>query len=411
MPGSLTLAALRGSFGTWVYYVCIVPVAEIGARVRYAEEIHPDKALSALIQRRLTGKRAKHIAEYLSNTPDRFFNSLVLATYGGSPEWLEIGNFRAPSDPSRLRLLSEQAQEGIGFLMLSGKERIFALDGQHRLAGIRQATSEDLDFGDDTLPVVLVAHRNDAAGRRRTRRLFTTLNKTAVPVQKLDIIALDEDDAMAIVARRLVENDSAFRDPRTAVISSLSMPVANKTALMTIATLYDVLKILFLHEIGKRSDRTLRFNRPPDARLDHFHELATDYFSALATAFKAVADVRTAEDPRAVTRKHRSASGGHILFRSIGLENFTRTVVAFADERELTIPQAVAKLRAMPVDISAPPYRGVIWDPARGVIVPRGKPLLRRLMFHMAGLGSDSKLLADYKEVAGTRVRLPAKIA
>lgn len=410
MPSSLTLAALRGTFGTWVYYVCIVPVGEIGARVRFAEEVHPDKALSELIQRRLTGKRAKHIADYLSNTPDRFFNSLVLATYGGSPEWLEIGNFRAPNDPSRLRLLSEQAQEGVGFLMLSGKERIFALDGQHRLAGIRQAMSEELDFGEDTLPVVLVAHRSDAAGKQRTRRLFTTLNKTAVPVQKLDIIALDEDDAMAIIARRLVENDLPFRDPRTAVISSLSMPVGNQTALMTIATLYDVLKILFLHEIGKRSDRTLRFNRPADAQLDHFHKLATDYFSALAKAFKPVADVRTVANPSAVTKKHRNASGGHILFRSIGLENFTRTVVAFAEEHGLTIPQTVANLKAMPTDLSAAPYRKVIWNPARGVMIPRGKSLSRRLMFHMAGLGGDPKLLADYKDAAGARARLPATI-
>lgn len=36
--------------------------------------------------------------------------------------------------------------------------------------------------------------------RERTHRLFTTLNKSAKPVAKADIIALDEDDTMAIIA-------------------------------------------------------------------------------------------------------------------------------------------------------------------------------------------------------------------
>lgn len=410
MPTSLTLPALRGTFGSWVYYVSTVPVAEIGSRVRFAEEVHPDKALSELIQRRLEGKRAKYIAEYLRSTPDRFFNSLVLATYAGSPEWLEIGNFRAPGDPSKLDLLSDQAREGLGFLMLSGREKIFALDGQHRLAGIKKAQEDSVDFGDDVLPVVLVAHATDRVGKQRTRRLFTTLNKTAVAVQKLDIIALDEDDAMAIVTRRLVETDPAFKAPRTAVISSLSMPVANQTAFLTIATLYDVLKVIFMYDIGKRSDRTLRFNRPTDDRLDHLTKLATEYFAAVAKAFKPVSDVRTSADPSSITRANRNVNGGHVLFRSIGIENFTRTVVAYADARGVTLPQAVAKLRGMPMDISAAPYRKVIWDPGRGAIIVRGKPLARRLMFRMAGLTGDSTLSADYREAAGSGATLPAKV-
>jgi DNA sulfur modification protein DndB len=408
--GPLTLAALRGSFGTWIYYTCNVPVAEISARVRYANEVHPDRALSELIQRRLTGARARHISDYLASTPERFFNSLVLATYGGSPEWLEIGNFRAPGDPSRLQLLTDQAQEGIGFLMLNGKEKIFALDGQHRLAGIKAAIADEVDFGEDVLPVILVAHRNDAAGKRRTRRLFTTLNKTAVPVQKLDIIALDEDDAMAIIARRLVETDPAFRAPRTAVISSLSMPVANRTALITIATLYDLLKILFVHETGKRSDRGLRFIRPSDARLEELYAAATSYFAALASAFRPIAAVRTAQDPTTVTTKNRSATGGHVLFRSIGIESFTRTAVALAEHEGITPSTAVSRLRKMPVDLASAPYSGVIWDPVRNTILTKGKPLARRLMLHMAGLPAGTGLLEDYREATQTRANLPARV-
>jgi DNA sulfur modification protein DndB len=61
----LVLPALRGSLGDWIYYSCLMPVSELGTRVKYAEEVHPDKALSQLIQRSLEGPRARHNAESL----------------------------------------------------------------------------------------------------------------------------------------------------------------------------------------------------------------------------------------------------------------------------------------------------------------------------------------------------------
>lgn len=240
----LVLPALRGSIGNWIYYSCLMSFSEISSRVRYAEEIHPDKALSQLIQRSLEGPRAKHIAGYLASTKERFFNSLVLATYGGSPNWLEVGDFRSTTSPEVVKLISENAMDSLGFLSLSGTEKIFAIDGQHRLAGIKRAMEDGLELTQEQVPVIVVGHKKDAAGMQRTRRLFTTLNKTAVPVRKRDIIALDEDDAMAITARRLVETDVAFRDPKIAVISSQNIPAGNRVCLTTISSLYDVLKHL-----------------------------------------------------------------------------------------------------------------------------------------------------------------------
>lgn len=265
-PGPLALPALRGAVGDWIYYSCLMPITEIALRVKYADEIHPDKALSELIQRSLEGPRAKHIAEYLT-TKERFFNSLVLATYGGSPDWLEVGNFKSSNNAEILKLVPEPSKDALGFLGLSGSEKIFAIDGQHRLAGIRRAIADGTDLSQEQAPVILVGHKKDAAGMQRTRRLFTTLNKTAVAVRKRDIIALDEDDVMAIVARRLVETNSSFQDPKIAVIGSQNIPVGNRICLTTISSLYDTLKLLFMFDLGQRTDRSLRFNRPSDERL------------------------------------------------------------------------------------------------------------------------------------------------
>jgi DNA sulfur modification protein DndB len=277
----LTLPCLRGTFGNWIYYAGIVPIREIVARVHFATEIHSSKALSDLIQRSLEGDRATKIAAYLNGNDERFFNSLVLATYDGSPEWYDVGNLRSSKNADVLDTMAEGSIDTLGLLRLEGSENIFALDGQHRLAGMKLALKSDETIADDLVPIILVGHATDAAGSKRTRRLFTTLNKTAVPVRKRDIIALDEDDVMAITARRMVEKDSGFKHPKIAVISSESMPATNQDSLITIAALYDLLKALFKHADSLASDYDLRFNRPDDKNLDRYHKVATDYFRAL----------------------------------------------------------------------------------------------------------------------------------
>jgi DNA sulfur modification protein DndB len=413
---ALILAALRGHFGDWTYYACLMPLSEVAARVDYAHEVHPDKALSALIQRRLEGARARQIAKYLVDTEQRFFNSLVLATYGGTPEWFEVGNFKATTRVEILSQISDVAQESLGFLRLSREARIFAVDGQHRLAGIKRAISDSTELEGEQIAVLFVAHKTTKAGLQRTRRLFTTLNKMAVPVQKSDIIALDEDDAMAIIARRLVETNPNFKDPKIAVISSLNIPVSNRVCLTNISSLYDILRQLFMFDIGQRTDRGLRFNRPSDERLDHFHDVATSYFSALSSVFTPISRFFSAGNPGAVTEKYRGPHGGDLLFRSLGLEIFTKTAIEYSRARDLQLTESVKRLGAIPTDLAERPYRGVIWDSERHKVIVTGKQLAQRLLRHMVGLPGDSVALAeDYnralgRDLSGPAARLPGRV-
>ena len=345
-------------------------------------------------------------------------NSLVLATYGGSPEWLEVGDFRSTTKPEILKQISERALDTIGFLRLLGSEKIFAVDGQHRLAGIKRALDEGVQIGHDQVPIILVGHKKTAAGLQRTRRLFTTLNKTAVPVRKRDIIALDEDDAMAIVTRGLVETNSSFRDPKIAVIASQNIPVANRVCLTTISSLYDILKLLFMFDIGQRSDRSLRFNRPADERLAQYEKLATDYFSELGKAFKPIGDLFKSTNPAAITEFHRGPEGGHLLFRPIGLDMFTRTVIEIARQKDVNLQKAVQLLKTIPTDLARAPYRSVIWDPARRTMIPSGKVLARDLVRYMVGLqdrGGEQELVERYRISQGAdpndeTIKLPRKI-
>lgn len=205
----LILPALRAKMGNWVYYVTFLQMGEIAKRIELAEDIHPSSTLKEMIQRQITD-RADPIAEYLLNQPQRFFNSLIVGVYGGSPNWCElaIGTNRL-FDSESLPLYLEGA---LGILQLDGRETLFAIDGQHRVEGIKKALEEDKDLKTDEVSVIFVAHRTEDEGMERTRRLFTTLNRHAKPVQKSEIIALDEDDTIAIITRGLVEKYPLFSD-------------------------------------------------------------------------------------------------------------------------------------------------------------------------------------------------------
>ena len=199
----LILPALRGVMGNWVYYSCLMQLGELSARIRFADEVHTHQGLSEMIQRSIDETRTKEIADYIRLQPQRFFNSLVVAVYGGEPNWHALFNVRNIGADPILEKLQPETIESVGFLTLEGDEKLFALDGQHRLAGIKEIKDRGYQPAiDDEVSLILVAHEQSAEGLVRTRRLFTTLNKTGRKVTKGDIIALDEDDVMAICVRR-----------------------------------------------------------------------------------------------------------------------------------------------------------------------------------------------------------------
>ena len=55
----IVLPALRGIMGDWIYYSCLMDIEELSKRVRYAEEVHSNKLLSGMIQRRLEEAAAR----------------------------------------------------------------------------------------------------------------------------------------------------------------------------------------------------------------------------------------------------------------------------------------------------------------------------------------------------------------
>lgn len=405
--------ALRGFFGDWIYYSCLVSVKEVTKRISFANEIHKSKKLSEWIQRQLQKGRSKEISDYLRREGQRFFNSLVVAIYGGDPAWHGFYNFKPTARDIDLADVPEEVEDSVGFLSFTGEEHMFAVDGQHRLAGMKEAINADPTLGKDKVSLLIVGHQTNKTGLERSRRLFTTLNKTAKPVGKGDIIALDENDVMAIVTRLLVENDPWFSDERIRFSQADNLPVG-APELTTIGNLYDLLTILFTKCMEGEKLSELRFIRPDDVALETYRKFAQEFFRKMARHFRPLRKyfMGDLDSAKTLVSKYRTAAGGHVLFRPIGLRIFVEATGALVQEGK-SVEEALDLMSKLPVRLSRDPYRNVIWLPG-GKMNPGARVLCRRLLLHMLKYESNpSDLRERYARILGVRksqVQLPAPI-
>ena len=403
-PGRLFVPALRARMGDWIYYICFMRMGDISARVVLAEEIHKAKRLRELIQRELTD-RADDIGDYLLSEQQRFFNALVVGVYGGQPDWydLKIGsNELLKSDQ-----LPAYISGSLGVLRLTGREQLFALDGQHRVAGIRKAVrskpGKESGLSDEEVACIFVGHKRTASGMRRTRRLFTTLNRHAKPVSLAEIIALDEDDLAAIVTRTILEDAGMMRADKVSFSKSRAM-TGDTTNITNVTTLYTC-HSLFLGRGRKPTEwRKYRLRRPDDATIRVSVNEAKSLWESLQGGFKPLDDVSGERKPASAFRNER---GGHLLFRPIGLEIAVDAISRVIVLHDLKLDQAIKRFRRVPMKLNQAPWKGVIWTES-GMDTAKGrKALARDLILYMMG----SKFWSSRQRRDDAVVRLRGRLA
>ncbi len=165
------------------------------------------------------------------------------------------------------------------------------------MEGIKQALSDDPKYGSVEFSVLLLCHKAGEEGRERTRRLFTTLNRYAVPVSKYDKIALDEDDALAIVTRRLLNDHPFLSGARTAYSKSAAISTADKTSLTTLPVVYSTaVTIIKGRSIGGETwtSKRIPYPRPTDDQISDLLAEASEYWTGIgewASEFKEAAQL------------------------------------------------------------------------------------------------------------------------
>lgn len=365
--------AIKTGLGIWKYYISTMTYAQIANYIKWPDELYTSQKLSHMVQKSIAFTNKKAICEYIETEKERFFNSLVLAVYGGEPQWYE-------------GVFEQEGEEfyNIGVLEFTGEEKIFPVDGQHRVAAIKQIVGKGEKKLYEEVPVIFIAHEDSDEGRKRTRRLFTTLNRYAKPVSLSDIIALDEDDIAAIVTRRLVEEASLFSDHRISIGRSESISKNDNTSFTAIITLYKCNEYLlksYLYDkgIGEKIEIFKRY-RKPETMIKDFYQYVLKFWKLLSEKIEDIS--LYLKDEKSSAEKYRNSEGGNLLFRPAGLKAYVDAVSEIHRKRNSSFERILSKLSSLNLDLNVSPWKKVLWDDVRKSMIMNNKQLMKEFLFY-----------------------------
>ncbi|EOW9238038.1 DNA sulfur modification protein DndB [Vibrio cholerae] len=371
MSKKLVIPCLRGKMGTWDTYTCLMQLKDISELINFATDLHTSKKLSEMIQRNLEDERAVEIGDYLISNPDHFFNSLVVAIYDGDPQWHDFTRIEPNSKEAELLEMPDYARECLGFLSLTKEEKMFALDGQHRLSGIKKAVENNEDIGFEQLSVIIVTHRNTKSGIKKSRRLFTTLNKKAKLVKKDAIIALDEDDIAACITRRIVEESKCLNENNVAFSVG---PLRDKTNVTTLGNIFDCVQKLLSFNLDCKISEIEKV-KITDEQEDELFEFIKSFYEITFSNVKSLSDFKEGQDIEKYRNNH---DGGHLLFRPIGWDIYTDTIIELLSS-EKPLESAVLIVSKNDLHMSGKILKNNLWSAQRKRILKVSATKLKKI--------------------------------
>lgn len=400
----LALPCLRGVIGNWVYYSSLMTAKQISESVSTVKEIREAETLDEVLQRKL--KERKHdIARYLLSHDSRFFNSIILGVFDGVPDWIEFDltkKFQEVLDESDIK----NSESSMGIMIFDGNEKIFAIDGQHRVEGIKIALEKAPDkVKDDQYSVLFIAHIDDEEGRKRTRRLFSDINTNAKPVSKGDRIIIDEDDISAIVARKLYSDYDFFNAENAISVSEQSnLDKDDSTHFTNLVTLHTVNR--HLKKIFKIPSGT----KPNDLdNVEALFKIATGFYDFM---FNNLTDYKSYFIDSDLTLIHARVNNSHLLFRPIGLILMAKIYVFYMLNKIDT--NELFNLNKLSFVFPASYLENILWNNGSMEVRQKNQNLAFDLTLYMLNRFPSDKedsLLNTYKSILkNTDATLPTKV-
>lgn len=377
----MKLPVIRGHIGDWRYYVGVMKFKDVAKFVTPSvDEFCNPSCLNDLLQRQLT-ENYKSIAKYLIKEEQRFFNAIVLAIYDGDPKWLEIE-------------FGEDYEEynNVGFLSFNDDLQVFPVDGQHRVKGIIEAISKNQELVNEEVPVIFIAHRNTIEGKKRTRKLFSTLNRRAKPVGDNYQIALDEDDVVAIVTREIVEEFSLFQGERL-LNGKKQIPASNVSAFTSLLALYQCNEFLIKSKL-KLSDKNFKeykLYRPDEDVIEEVYKYVKAYWYEFISNVTVIKEYINKEVNPAV--EYRNKAGGNLLFRPIGIIEFVKASVVIAQRENKDFKYVLQQMNKIELNLNSSIWQGVVWD-GKKIINRVNTTLIRFIILELV----SKKLLTEVEK-------------
>lgn len=468
-----TLLVQKTQMGKTEAYLGSVTLAWLARRVGFAAElplfqayldpktgnVRPEaETVDTLYQRPLDWSRQAALTQYLAGRGDRKFPPLLAVVsppWVDNPEasqWDEHG--RATQSAAEFAPLAANGEAGI--LDLSESVAVFALDGQHRLMGVRglimlletgslqrltrnqkptgtplnleaiaaanDTTPEAMQqlatetLGVEFIPAVLPGETRSEA-RRRIRSIFVHVNLMAVKLSKGQVTLLDEDDGFAIVTRQIAVThpllrDEAERPPRVnwdgASVSAKSRVLTTLQALKEMTVGY--LSHRFPHWYAGQSG-TIPQRPTAEELADGLSELMRlwDGLATLASYRRLDAGADTS-----YLRRFSFEPGGgegNILFRPVGQMALAEALGTLVFYRQIPLVTVLDRLSRFDdgggfsgMEYPQSLWYGVLYDPNKRRVRVSGRKLAAKLLVYVLGGITAANEVADLRvELAKAR--------
>lgn len=412
------IPVIRGRMGGRDYYIGKMTFQELAAKVLFFENLHDSRDdLDVLLQRELS-RRSAEMTQYLLRQSERFYGAIIIAAWGGRPGYIRVKMEDHP-------LLDDDFE--FGLLKFDGRQRYFALDGQHRLKSIKDAIEHDGNLRDEEVSVVFVTHDRTDQGIVQTRRLFHTLNRYARPTSTGENIALDEDNVVSIATRMLLKSGMMCFDPRHMELAKRSLGKRDDDKFTSLAALWDfhyaVLEAVYAF---KREKEYLKY-RPDVGHIERAYGAITMLWNEIRDRREVFSELESgARTPGDVREPDGDPSLGHLLFRPLGLSIYGSVIAYLLSEQEqlpisigAEVPRTVwttvlDRVENLPLCIGSLPWRGTIFRNNRMETGTGPRKLAVRLACYMldADLPDVPSLLKEYRGyLEDDTAELPEKVA
>lgn len=343
----------------------------------------------------------------------------------------------------------------VGLLDVSERVSIFALDGQHRLMGVKGLmeliqtgrlqlyrkdkkpiesfiTVDDLQklyqvepgylqnlakekIGIEFITAVAAGETREEA-RQRVRSIFVHVNLMASPLSKGQLAQLNEDDGFSIVARKIAVTHPLLeqREDRNPRVNWDSATVAAKsTVLTTLQALKEMSERYLVHKFPqwKPADKGLIPLRPEDDELEEGLEAFKTLFDYLA---KLPSYQRLEHEDTPDLRRFSFEKGegeGNMLFRPIGQVALAQALGILVFKKRLSLESVFKKLRKYDqkggfsgMEYPQSLWYGVLYDPNKKRVLVAGRDLAARLIVYILGGSQDDLERAQLrKDLADAR--------
>ena len=315
--------------GSRTYWVTVWPWGFVRTMIDFAQNL-PDYATlppAEKIQRDVNVPRVqKQIVPYILSNEDRFFGALIVEGMGSKPEFQPLEGY-----------------SGYGTLTMPGDYILFALDGQHRLAAIRESCLSQPELTSELQTIILVWHESTL----KTRKLFTHVNKNARATTTAQNILLDDEDLYAEITRRLEREIPIFRERVNWKGNTLSATTAN----VTTAPVLRLSASIWLDEYNIRASLV----DMPEAQIDAYYDEVKAIWDRILPALPPLQELLTG------AAEIRQLRDRYIIHTPVGQQAMIHAV-QMARQRGVPIEAIASRLGAIDWRKSSPMWNRIIYN-------------------------------------------------